>query len=320
MIRPAFSFKPPVTLKAEIDDKLYGRSYSITSLPDDDTLQLTIKRVSGGVVSNWLIDHLQPEQSIWTYGIAGDFNAVDCTSKRKVLLLSSGCGIAPIMSITQYLINHTDSTVEDIFFVYRAVSAENIIFMDRMLELQKQYPHFKACVFLKEVDPDGHLPQELPFITGTLSYEHLKHICPDYEERSIYLCGTSSFMSATKGLLERAGFDMAHFHQESFTPTVLTGQPRAICVEEEVFTVTAPRFGFKNNQVEKDASLVDTLLEGDLPIVAACYSGLCGSCMCKVTKGKVEFSSTGPLNPRQIEEGYVLACCSTVIEDVEIEL
>lgn len=317
-----FEFKPGqfVTLKTEIDGQLYGRSYSITSLPDEDTMQLTVKRVAGGVVSNWLIDHLQPEQSIWTYGIAGHFNAVDCTSKNKALLLSSGCGIAPIMSIAQYLLTHDSSKVEDILFVYRAVNAENIIFMDRMLELQKQYPHFKACVFLKDGDPEELLPKELPSITGTLTLEHLEKICPDYKERSIYLCGTSSFMGATKNLLELAGFDMQNFHQESFTPTTLTGKPQAVCVEDEVFTVKAPKFGFENTEVEKDASLLDTLVDGDLPIVAACYSGLCGSCMCKVTKGKVESSSTGPLNQRQIEEGYVLACCSTVVEDVEIDL
>lgn len=320
--RARFEFKPGqfVTLKVEIDGQLYGRSYSMTSLPDENVMQLTVKRVTGGVVSNWLIDHLEPEEALWTYGIAGDFNAVDHKSKNKVLLLSSGCGIAPIMSIAQHFIHAPNTNVDDIMFVYRAVNVESVIFLEKMLEMQKLYPQFKACVLLKDGDEKGRLPEGLPHMTGTLTQEHLERVCPDYQERSVFLCGSTSYMRATKRLLESLAFDMKNFHQESFTPNVLTGKPQPVCVENEVFTVKVPKFGFENEEVEKDASLLDVLVDGDLPIVAACYSGLCGSCMCKVTSGKVESSSTGPLNQRQIEEGYVLACCSTVIEDVEVDL
>ncbi|MGL4666639.1 MAG: flavin reductase family protein [Saezia sp.] len=317
-----FQFKPGqfVTLKVEVDGKIYGRSYSIASLPNQDTIQLTVKRVSGGVVSNWLIDHLQPSQKLWTYGIAGDFNAIDHISQNKVLLMSSGCGIAPIMSITEHLIYAQNSHIQDILFIYRAVDARSIIFLDKIIALQKQYPHFKAAIFLKEGDSEKVLPESLPHIVGTLTHDHLQNICPDYKERSVFLCGTSSFMASTKRLLESSGFDMQHFHQESFTPTSLTGQPTPICVDnEEVFTVKAPKYGFENKEVEKEATLIDVLLEGDLPIVGACYSGLCGSCMCKVKSGQVESSSTGPLNQRQIQEGYVLACCSTIVGDVEVD-
>lgn len=316
-----FKFKPGqfVTIKAHIKGKTFARSYSISSLPESNILQLTVKRVHGGTVSNWLLDDLKIGEELWTYGIAGDFNAIDHASKPKTLMLSSGCGIAPIISMTDFLINSSTGTHQyDIMFIYRAVDAHSVIFLDRIAELQEQHPHFKACILLKSTDEKELIPTSLQVIKGTLTLENLKHICLDYQERSVYLCGTSSFMKNTKQLLEQSGFDMQHFYQESFT-SAGTEPVRPICVEE-VFTVKAPKFGFENTTVEQGASLLDTLVDGNVPIIAACHTGLCGACMCKVTKGKVESSSTGPLNQRQIDEGVVLACCSTIIEDVEIDL
>ena len=54
-----------ITLKVEIEGKYYFRSYSISSAPRlDDILSVTIKRVEGGKVSNYILDHYKAGQLV----------------------------------------------------------------------------------------------------------------------------------------------------------------------------------------------------------------------------------------------------------------
>ncbi len=45
-------------------------------------------------------------------------------------------------------------------------------------------------------------------------------------------------------------------------------------------------------------------------IGAACESGLCGTCMVMKISGEVEMNHNGGILDDEIEEGYILACCS----------
>ena len=50
----------------------------------------------------------------------------------------------------------------------------------------------------------------------------------------------------------------------------------------------------------------------------ACRSGVCGSCRCKVTPNSVNSTSAMTLTTEDIEQGYVLACSSTIIDNTEV--
>src|SRR6476620_2961253 len=66
------------TFRVHIDGDEYLRSYSMSSAPEtDDDLTLTVKRVSGGVVSNWLLDHVSAGDVLETTKPAGVFCVQD---------------------------------------------------------------------------------------------------------------------------------------------------------------------------------------------------------------------------------------------------
>ena len=99
-----FFFKPGqfVTLELEIDGDPVMRSYTISSSPSVPySFSVTIKRVPGGRVSNWLHDTLQEGQELAVHGPVGLFNAIDAPSP-KVLYLSGGVGITPVMSMARW--------------------------------------------------------------------------------------------------------------------------------------------------------------------------------------------------------------------------
>ena len=98
-----YFFKPGqfVTLELEIDGQPVMRSYTISSSPSVPySFSITIKRVPGGKVSNWLHDNLNEGDELPVHGPVGLFNAIDFPAE-KVLYLSGGVGITPVMSMAR---------------------------------------------------------------------------------------------------------------------------------------------------------------------------------------------------------------------------
>ena len=85
-----FFFKPGqfVTLELEIAGKQVMRSYTISSSPSIPySFSITVKRLPGGQVSNWLHDNLSSGVEMVVHGPVGDFNVIDHPAE-KVLMLS----------------------------------------------------------------------------------------------------------------------------------------------------------------------------------------------------------------------------------------
>lgn len=308
-----FDFKPGqfISLGLEIDGKTEYRAYSISSLPKQTAIQLTIKRVDSGKVSNHIVDSLNPGDMVSVLRPAGSFNSIDNVPKRKVALISAGCGITPVMSMSKQWLAQKDDM--DIDFIHMAKSPEKTIYFDELEQLDREFDQFDLKLLLKDAKQSKH-PQ------GRLDSQWLTTLCDDILERSVYLCGPVQFMQDMENNLRDLGFDMTHFYQESFTPiqTELNSEDEPQAVNSTV-TLSVPAFG-KEVELENGATLVDALESAGLPIIVACRSGICGSCKCKVTKGDVVSTSQEALTAEDIEQGYVLACSSTVHGDVEVDL
>ncbi|OLQ90390.1 hybrid-cluster NAD(P)-dependent oxidoreductase [Vibrio panuliri] len=311
-----FKFKPGqfVTIGVEVEGKAEYRAYSISSLPNEQSLQLTIKRVDGGKVSNYMVDHLTIGDSVECLPVAGEFNNIDyppqsIDGQKKVLLISAGCGITPVFSMARSWLAQSDSV--DICFLHIARNIEQTIYFEQLEKMHQQEQMFDLKLLLKDAQSSGY-PQ------GRLTAELLESLVPDFATRTVYLCGPSQFMLDVVSYLERLDFDMANFHQESFTPTE-SGTIKDTSASSDSVSIELPAFG-QNLQVSKGTVLADALEQGGVPIIIACRSGICGSCKCKVKVGQVESSSHSPLSEEEIAQGYVLACSSTIESNVTIEL
>lgn len=305
-----FDFKPGqfISVGVELNGKMEYRAYSISSVPQQDFLQLTIKRVEGGKVSNYLIDKFNEGDSLSVLAPTGPFNSVDCSAKSKIALLSAGCGITPVMSMARtWLANKTNV---DITFIHMARSPEHTIYFDELQYLNQHHDNFSLQLLLKE-------PQYTDFPQGRLDQKWLTTLCPDLTERTVFLCGPMNFMQDMKTYVEAIGLDMAHFFQESFTP--IEPETNDSADASGVVQFEVPAFGV-SKEIDKGATLADVLEESGVPIIIACRSGMCGSCKCKVEKGEVSRTSTETLSEEDIAQGYTLACSSQVQSDVEVSL
>lgn len=112
-----FHFKPGqfVGMQLEIEGEKHNRSYTIASTPSRPyTLELTIKKENGGAVSPWLHENITVGSELELRGPAGRFNCLD-TESDKVLLISAGSGITPMMSMARFLDRYLSSKKHSIF-------------------------------------------------------------------------------------------------------------------------------------------------------------------------------------------------------------
>ncbi|HEY9771737.1 MAG TPA: FAD-binding oxidoreductase [Coleofasciculaceae cyanobacterium] len=214
-----FSYQPGqfVTLDLEIEGKRVKRPYSISSTPSrPHILEITVKRVllltgpdtNPGLVSNWLHDRITVDSQVKLTGPMGKFTCVD-HAIQKLLFISVGSGITPMMSMCRWLCDRADV---DIVFIYSARSLRDFIFRYELESMAARYDNFKLAVTITR----SELGQVWQGYTGRLNEFMLQAIAPDVQERSVYVCGANPLMKRVKTMLETLGLPMESYHQESF--------------------------------------------------------------------------------------------------------
>ena len=90
-------------------------------------------------MSNWLHDTLQEGQELAVHGPVGLFNAIDAPSP-KVLYLSGGVGITPVMSMARWFYD-TNANV-DMVFIHSARSPKDIIYHRELAHMASRIDNF----------------------------------------------------------------------------------------------------------------------------------------------------------------------------------
>lgn len=302
----SFSFKPGqyVTFTFEIGGQSHVRAYSISSTPTrPHNIQVTVKRVPDGVVSNYLNDELAPGAEIEIADISGSFNWIDIPCD-KPLLLSGGSGVTPVMSMLQYI---TDVTLpKDVVFVHFARSPKDIIFRDQLEFLAKRFSNVTVHLVVDTADDPGFTGE-----TGQISAGLMARLVPDHAERSIFMCGPEGFMKAARSVAAEIPF--AGIHEESFGEKITV--PEAETTGGEVYF---SRSGMQGT-AQPGETLLQTALNAGVWIDSACQQGVCGNCKVQLTQGAVDMQDMGGLMPGEAEAGFVLACCAWPKGPVAVE-
>jgi ferredoxin-NADP reductase len=310
-----FRFTPGqfLTFDFPIDGEIVNRCYTISSAPTrPHLLSITVKKVPNGPVSNWLHANMKPGMEVAVSGPMGEFCDALHPAKKK-LFLSGGSGITPLMSMSRTA--HDLSDQSDIVFVHSARSAVDIIFRDELALIERNQPNFRAVSICETGRWDG--------FRGRLSLAALELIAPDFREREIFCCGPTPYMAAVRALLDAAGFDRAHYHEESFVFEELAAAapeaaPTEASAEGKSYKVTLSKSN-KSFDCPADTHVLDAARKAGLRLASSCTQGMCGTCKSKMTTGSVEMNHKGGIRQREIDQGFVLICCAKPTSDLVIE-
>jgi glycine betaine catabolism B len=320
-----FHFKPGqfIGMQLEIDGEKHNRSYTIASSPTrPHLLELTIKLDPSGVVSSWLHQHITKGSTIELRGPAGRFNCQDIPSK-KVLLISAGSGITPMMSMARFWCDQAAD--KDVQFLNWARSTQDIIFRRELALMDHQHHQFSVEIICTQPG----LSENWLGRRGRVNKNLLDDLVPDLKERTVFCCGPDGFMQQVKNSLQQLGFDMANYHDETFDPG---GKRKAklaaekLVVAEKVkdkpmgpFNLTFSKTG-KTIQIERDEILLERIEAEGIAIESACHAGNCGSCQVRKVCGETQTLNEIGLHQERKDKGYILTCTTRVTSDLVLDL
>jgi ferredoxin-NADP reductase len=320
-----FQFLPGqhTTLFLNINGTEVMRTYTIASTPTRPyTITITNKRMKDGVVTNWMHDNLKIGDCIDALNIGGSFSVALDQPRPKILLMSGGSGITPMLSMTRYFIDLSINV--DLVFIHNAQSPKDLISKEELEFYELHQSNFKRH-FICDI-PD--LNWEGP--SGFLSSEMLLELVPDFINREIYCCGPEPYMQNAQKILKLSDFDMSAYHQESFDIESSTAQSN-MAINQELPEHKVPNSGINEYNVTlsksakvvscgSNSSILVSIQKQGITVPFACSMGLCGTCRTKMLEGTVEMDSQGGLLKSHEEEGYILTCCSYPTSDVVLDL
>lgn len=312
-----FNYKPGqfITLQLPTPGEPTLRTYTLSSSPSRPvSVSVTVKAQPNSTGTRWLFDNVKVGDTLKAYGPNGEFTFFNDPAD-KYLFISAGSGITPMMSMTRWLFDYGGNM--DINFISCVHSPNDILFREELERMAKRSSDIRlswVCENDDEINSwTGYRGRFNKLILGLTA--------SDYLERDVYCCGPAPFMRAVREILNDAGYDMARYHEESFG-----GPSDGMQREDDDFPAAGEQAVIRFNQSDKsiECSQSTTLLEAakksNIAIPSACSIGVCGTCKVKVNAGQTHMVHSGGIGKKDEEAGYVLACCTRPLSDVELEI
>jgi 3-ketosteroid 9alpha-monooxygenase subunit B len=294
--RERFAYRPGqyVTLRAVIDGVAHLRSYSMSSAPAiDRDLQVTVKRVPDGLVSNWILDHLGPGDRIEVMPPTGSFTAD--LDHRPLVAFAGGSGITPIFSILKDVLFGSTRTVRLLFANHDRASA---IFG----------PELDALA-LRHVDR-FFLQHHVDVESGFMARGEIASFVREHRDAIFYICGPSGFMERVEGVLGQFGIHEGFVRREVFTPSssmIIDDPPKESATRASEVTISLGRDRVTITH-RPGATLLQAARLAGLRAPSSCESGTCATCMAHVIEGTTTMRNNEALTPEEVAEGWVLTC------------
>jgi ferredoxin-NADP reductase len=313
-----FSYKPGqfATFLLPINGKTVQRSYSMSSSPSrPHVMEITVKRVQGGLVSNWLCDNVKLGDRLNIRGPSGKFTCFEYPSS-KMLFIGAGSGITPVMSMSRWVADTAADVDVKLLACFRNPS--EIIFRKELEMLSARHRSFQVAV---TVTSGWHGTESWTGFTGRISPQMIQMVAPDFMERHLFMCGPEPFMDSVKQVMHELGFNMSNFHIESFGSARtasgvenLTESLKLSGIRHKVF------FSKTGITVDSDENipLLNLAEAHGIEIDYSCRSGSCGACAVKCI-GEIAEGGECSIGKKEKEAGYIYACCSVAKGALEIQ-
>jgi ring-1,2-phenylacetyl-CoA epoxidase subunit PaaE len=288
-----------VTIKIEIDNEFYYRTFSLSSSPvTDKYLRLTIRKINDGLVTNYMINHLKNDDYLSVGVPKGNFfiepNPV---KERKIFLFAAGSGITPLYSMLRTILH--DEPNSKLFLFYANRNNSSSIFLNELNILaDNNRSRFFLLTHFSEVDGQATKNQIAALSNFRLADEY-------------YLCGPAGFMDMVKSSLTELGVEKSKIKSEAFT-TAYSGHTNLVVADK---VVAAVKLSYNSNEYDfnvfENEVILDAAIRQNIKIPFSCRSGMCGTCVANCTSGMVKMNESQLfLSQAEIDNAKVLLCQS----------
>jgi stearoyl-CoA 9-desaturase NADPH oxidoreductase len=277
-----------VNLTVEIDGRRRTRCYSPASAEGAPLIELTVGLHDGGLVSTFLCRHARPGMVVGLDGVGGDF-VLPARRARRILFVSGGSGITPVMSMLRTL--RAERFDGEVGFVHYARSAAEACYRDELAAMTGVHVLHGYTRSSDEADLHGHFDAD-----------HLAAALPSPD--AVYVCGPPALVQAVRRHCPNA-------IAESFVPPVFVVDSHA-SGGRVVFTESGV------TRTDDGRPLLEQAEAAGLTPESGCRMGICHSCTRRKTRGAVKNLTTGAVSAADEED--VQICVSVPFGDVELAL
>jgi ferredoxin-NADP reductase len=269
----------------DVDGVRHWRAYSLTHGPRPDGLiSVTVKAVPDGKVSNHLVHRSRKGTLVHLEQAAGDF-VLDLTTHRKLLFVTAGSGVTPVVGMLRNLFPATDSGVLkparsaglDITVLHIAPSEPDSIFLRDLQALDAA-----GAINLVARYDDEH---------GVLDVDQLEALVPDLADRTTYACGPGGLLAALEAHHEAKGLQL--FTEQFRVSTIAAGDGGTITV------------GGREIAADGATPILDAAESAGVLMPSGCRMGICMGCVLPLKDGAVRDLRTGDVTTADAMTGPV---------------
>ena len=206
--KPAgFEYHPGQFINLVQSQTLLVRSYSLASLADENFLELHIKRVPGGNMSNWICDILKIDDEVTFYGPAGHCFYLSGDQHQPLILAGTGTGLAPLYGIVREALQAGHAG--DIHLFHASLAFEGLYYVKELAKLADENPSLRyyPCVLHGQAPEGGHV--------GAID-KVIPSVVKECRGARAYLCGDAPVVDAMQKSVFFAGVNMTDIYADAF--------------------------------------------------------------------------------------------------------
>jgi ring-1,2-phenylacetyl-CoA epoxidase subunit PaaE len=315
-LRPVFGFTQGqyLTLRKDIGGEDLRRSYSICAGVDDGELRVGVRKVAGGVFSNWINEQLKPGDTLSVMAPQGRFFVpIEAQARRHHLGIAGGSGITPILSIMKTVLAREPAS--RFTLVYGNRKLRSTMFKEELEDLKDKY---LSRLVIHHVFSDEHMDSDINM--GVMNRqkigEFLSTLVPAGGVDHAYICGPFTMNDEAEAALLAAGVPEERIHIERFgIAQPGAGQVGAVVHEAQPGDAAQARIVIVRDGLQREitfsreqASILDAASDAGLEVPFSCTSGVCGTCRAKLVEGQVRMERNFALDKKEVAAGFVLTC------------
>ena len=312
-----------LTFEAMMGGEKVRRSYSLCTYAGQDShMAVTVKRVDGGRMSNYMNDHVSEGSEMQVMAPMGKFTmSPEAGRSTHYVLFAGGSGITPMMGISKAVLK--DEPNSQVTLVYANRNPESVIFKETLANMEKEFSsRFKVI----------HSYDQAPFtwfgLKGLMTEDKVSQIVKSkvggpFDTYQYFICGPAPMMDVVKKGLGSCGISGANIHTEYFTAPSSSEKPvesASSAAFSGQSTITMKVYG-KTHTISCDdkTTVLNAAMKQGIDPPYSCTVGVCTTCRAKVHSGELHMLEREGLSDDEIKQGYVLTCQS-VPRSAEISL